>query len=93
MRRKSGTGRRAKVFRYVDDGERFRNLMARLEGSPELVRLALVVRDERGNVVEPERATRPAKSWRSNRRWRRVLDNLTSPDTSCVKGLKPPPFN
>jgi Ti-type conjugative transfer relaxase TraA len=45
------------VFRYIDDGERFRNLMARLEGSPELVRLAPAVRDERGNVVEPERYT------------------------------------
>ncbi len=29
------------VFRYIDDGERFRNLMARLEGSPELVPLTL----------------------------------------------------
>ena len=25
------------VFRYIDEGERFRNLMARLEGSPDLV--------------------------------------------------------
>ena len=31
--------------------------MARLEGSPELVRLAAAVKDERGNVVEPERYT------------------------------------
>src|SRR5271170_7168860 len=45
------------VFRYIDDGERFRNLMARLEGSAELVRLAPPVKDERGNVVEPERYT------------------------------------
>jgi Ti-type conjugative transfer relaxase TraA len=45
------------VFRYIDDGERFRNLMARLEGSPELVRLAAAVKDERGNMVEPERFT------------------------------------
>ena len=45
------------VFRYIDDGERFRNLMARLEGSAELVRLAAAVKDERGNVVEPERYT------------------------------------
>ena len=45
------------VFRYIDDGERFRNLMARLEGSAELVRLAPAVKDERGNVVEPERYT------------------------------------
>ncbi|MBI3759774.1 MAG: Ti-type conjugative transfer relaxase TraA [Deltaproteobacteria bacterium] len=45
------------IFRYVDDGERFRILMARLEGSPELVRLAAAVKDERGNVVEPERFT------------------------------------
>ena len=44
------------VFRYIDDGERFRNLMARLEGSPELVHLAAAVKDERGNVVEPEQA-------------------------------------
>lgn len=28
------------VFRYIDDGERFRNLMVRLENSPELVLLA-----------------------------------------------------
>ena len=45
------------MFRYIDDGERFRNLMARLEGSAELVRLAPAVKDERGNVVEPERYT------------------------------------
>jgi Ti-type conjugative transfer relaxase TraA len=45
------------VFRYIDDGERFRNLMGRLEGSPELVRLAPAVRDDRGNVIEPERYT------------------------------------
>src|SRR5260370_7695632 len=31
--------------------------MARLEGSAELVRLAPAVKDERGNVVEPERYT------------------------------------
>ena len=45
------------VFRHIDEGERFRNLMARLEGSPELVRLAGAVKDERGNVIEPERFT------------------------------------
>ncbi|MDQ2926260.1 MAG: Ti-type conjugative transfer relaxase TraA, partial [Acidobacteriota bacterium] len=45
------------VFRYIDVGERFRNLMARLEGSPELVRLAGAVKDERGKVIEPERYT------------------------------------
>jgi Ti-type conjugative transfer relaxase TraA len=45
------------VFRYIDDGERFRNLMARLEGSPELVPLTLAVTDERGNMVEPVRHT------------------------------------
>src|SRR5216684_1955793 len=45
------------VFRYIDEGDRFRNLMARLEGSPELVRLASAVKDERGNVIEPERYT------------------------------------
>jgi Ti-type conjugative transfer relaxase TraA len=45
------------VFRHIDDGERFRNLMARLEGSPELVALTSAVTDERGNVVEPVRYT------------------------------------
>ena len=45
------------VFRYIDDGERFRNLMARLEGSPELVALTSAVTDERGNVIEPVRYT------------------------------------
>ncbi len=45
------------MFRYIDDGERFRNLMARLEGSPELVPLTSAVTDERGNVVEPVRYT------------------------------------
>ena len=45
------------VFRYIDEGDRFRNLMARLEGSAELVRLASAVKDERGNVIEPERYT------------------------------------
>jgi len=45
------------VFRYIDDGERFRNLMARLEGSPELVPLTSAVTDERGNVIEPVRYT------------------------------------
>ncbi len=45
------------VFRYIDEGDRFRNLMARLEGSVELVRLAGAVKDDRGNVVEPERFT------------------------------------
>ncbi|MGH7779271.1 MAG: Ti-type conjugative transfer relaxase TraA [Candidatus Binataceae bacterium] len=45
------------VFRYIDDGDRFRNLMARLEGSAELVRLVPTVKNERGNVIEPERYT------------------------------------
>lgn len=45
------------VFRYLDDPERFRNLMARIEGSPELLRLAPAVLDQRGNLVEPERYT------------------------------------
>ena len=45
------------VFRYIDDGERFRNLMARLKGQPSWLRLAPAVKDERGNVVEPERYT------------------------------------
>ncbi len=44
------------VFRCVDDGERFRKLMARLEGSPELVMLTPnLIRD--GEVVEPARYT------------------------------------
>src|SRR5712692_1979558 len=45
------------VFRYIDDGDRFRNLMARLEGSAELVRLVPTVKNERGNIIEPERYT------------------------------------
>ena len=45
------------VFRYIDDGDRFRNLMARLEGSAELVRLTSAVTGERGNVIEPVRYT------------------------------------
>jgi Ti-type conjugative transfer relaxase TraA len=45
------------VFRYIDDGERFRNLLARLEGSPELVPLTSAVTDERGNIIEPVRYT------------------------------------
>ena len=45
------------VFRYIDDGERFRNLIARLEGSAELVPLTAAVTDERGNVIEPVRYT------------------------------------
>jgi len=45
------------VFRYIDQGDRFRNLMARLEGSPELVRLAGAVKDERGQVIEAPRYT------------------------------------
>ncbi len=60
MRRQSTFTRRdlaREVFRYIDEGDRFRNLMARLEGSPDLVRLASAVKDERGNVVQPERYT------------------------------------
>ena len=45
------------VFRHIDEGERFRKLMARLEGSPELVRLTAAVKNERGDVIEPERFT------------------------------------
>src|SRR5713101_5095947 len=45
------------VFRYIDEGDRFRNLMARLEGSVELIRLASAIKDERGTVIEPERYT------------------------------------
>jgi Ti-type conjugative transfer relaxase TraA len=43
------------VFRYIDDGERFRNLMARLEGSSELI--TLVPRTIFGDGVEPTRYT------------------------------------
>jgi Ti-type conjugative transfer relaxase TraA len=43
------------VFRYVDDGERFRNLMGRLEGSPEIT---VLVREGRaGHTVEDARYT------------------------------------
>jgi Ti-type conjugative transfer relaxase TraA len=45
------------VFRYIDDAERFRTMMARLDGSPELLRLAPATLDQRGNLVEPERYT------------------------------------
>ncbi|HTT76560.1 MAG TPA: Ti-type conjugative transfer relaxase TraA [Candidatus Binataceae bacterium] len=45
------------VFRYIDQGGRFRNLMARLEGSAELIQLTGAARDERGQVVEPPRYT------------------------------------
>ncbi len=45
------------VFRYIDNGDRFRDLMARVEGSPELVRLTSAVRDERGELIEPARYT------------------------------------
>jgi Ti-type conjugative transfer relaxase TraA len=46
------------VFRYVDDGERFRNLMTRLEGSPELV--VLVPEGRAGAAVEDARYTTKA---------------------------------
>jgi Ti-type conjugative transfer relaxase TraA len=45
------------VFRYIDDAERFRTMMARIEGSPELLRLVPAVLDQRGNLLEPERYT------------------------------------
>jgi len=45
------------VFRYIDQGDRFRNLMGRLEGSAELIQLTGAVKDERGQVIEPERYT------------------------------------
>jgi Ti-type conjugative transfer relaxase TraA len=44
------------VVRYVDDGERFRNLMTRLEGSPELVTLERET-GARGNAVADARYT------------------------------------
>jgi Ti-type conjugative transfer relaxase TraA len=44
------------VFRCIDEGDRFRNLMARLEGSPELVVLTPnLIRD--GHMIEPVRYT------------------------------------
>ena len=44
------------VFRCIDDGERFRNLMARLDGSRELLILTPnLIRD--GEVIEPARYT------------------------------------
>ncbi len=44
------------VFRCIDDGERFQKLMARLEGSPELVVVRPnLIRD--GEVIEPARYT------------------------------------
>jgi Ti-type conjugative transfer relaxase TraA len=46
------------VFRYVDDGERFRNLMIRLEGSPEL--MVLVPEGRAGHTVEDARYTTKA---------------------------------
>jgi Ti-type conjugative transfer relaxase TraA len=44
------------VFRYIDDGERFRNLMARIEGSRELVMLTPNVM-RAGEVIEAARYT------------------------------------
>jgi Ti-type conjugative transfer relaxase TraA len=46
------------VFRYVDDCERFRNLMTRLEGSPEL--MVLVPEGRAGHAVEDPRYTTKA---------------------------------
>jgi Ti-type conjugative transfer relaxase TraA len=46
------------VFRYVDDGECFRNLMTRLEGSPEL--MVLVPEGRAGNAVGDARYTTKA---------------------------------
>lgn len=43
------------IFRYIDDQERFRNLMGRLEGSPELVMLAPEVKGR--GAEEPARYT------------------------------------
>lgn len=44
------------IFRYIDDGERFRNLMDRLEASRELVKLTPdLIRN--GEVIEPARYT------------------------------------
>jgi Ti-type conjugative transfer relaxase TraA len=44
------------VFRYIDDGERFRGLMARLEVSPELVEL-ISNGQPNGHAAEPARYT------------------------------------
>jgi len=46
------------VFRYVDDGERFRNLLTRLEGSSELI--VLVPEGRAGHTVEEARYTSKA---------------------------------
>jgi len=46
------------VFRYVDDGERLRNLMTRLEGSSELI--VLVPEGRAGQTVEEARYTSKA---------------------------------
>src|SRR5215469_13387026 len=45
------------VFRYIDDAERFRTMMARVEDSPGLLRLGPATLDQRGNLVDPERYT------------------------------------
>jgi Ti-type conjugative transfer relaxase TraA len=47
------------VFRYVDDGERFRNLMTRLQGSPELIILVPEGRAA-GHTLEDPRYTTKA---------------------------------
>lgn len=49
-------GMAREVFRYIDEGERFRNLMARLEGSRELVMLTPNV-TRGGEVIEGARYT------------------------------------
>ena len=54
------------VFRYIDDSERFSNLMGRLEGSPELVLLAPEVKG-RAERESSRRATPPARCSASNR--------------------------
>ena len=45
------------IFRYIDDQGRFRNLMGRLEGSPELVLLAPEVKGIERELDEPARYT------------------------------------
>jgi ATP-dependent exoDNAse (exonuclease V) alpha subunit len=70
------------VFRYVDDGERFRNLKSRLEGSPEL--LALVAGSgPTDHAVEPERFTTRAML-RMEERMAEVAFEMAASDSHSV---------
>ena len=68
------------VFRYVDDGERFRNLMARLEASPELVALGAA-----GSVAEEIRySTR--SMLRVEERMAEIAFEMAAADRHLVRG-------